>query len=232
MVNARTAIHSLKLLPVLLFITITGGAIDAGAALIDRGGGLIYDNALNITWLQDASLAVTSGYDNDGLMTAAEAVAWAESLVYQGYTDWRLPSARNFNGSDPVYGWNRKTNEMGHLYYVELANSATMDVFDLSGLDHTGPFLNLQAFRYWSGTPYYLSPDFWWYFNFGSGYQWDAVSTTVGYAWAVREGDSRAAVPLPGSLTLLACGILAAVGIRMANELEARKTGRSGLTNF
>jgi len=27
------------------------------AVLIDRGGGLIYDTVLNITWLQDASLA-------------------------------------------------------------------------------------------------------------------------------------------------------------------------------
>ena len=28
------------------------------AALIDRGGGLIYDDVLNITWLQDAGYAL------------------------------------------------------------------------------------------------------------------------------------------------------------------------------
>jgi hypothetical protein len=26
-----------------------------GAALVDRGGGLIYDDVLNLTWLQDSS---------------------------------------------------------------------------------------------------------------------------------------------------------------------------------
>ena len=38
------------------------------AALIDRGGGLIYDDVLDITWLQDANYAQTSGYDADGFM--------------------------------------------------------------------------------------------------------------------------------------------------------------------
>jgi len=29
---------------------------------------MIYDDVLNITWLQDADYAQTSGYDPDGLM--------------------------------------------------------------------------------------------------------------------------------------------------------------------
>ena len=33
------------------------------AALIDRGGGLIYDESLDITWLQNANLAAGSVYD-------------------------------------------------------------------------------------------------------------------------------------------------------------------------
>ena len=51
----------------------------ANAALVDRGGGLIYDTDLNITWLADANYAYTSGYDTqdatDGLMTHAYAMA-------------------------------------------------------------------------------------------------------------------------------------------------------------
>ena len=31
------------------------------AALYDRGEGLIYDDVLDITWLQDANYAMTSG---------------------------------------------------------------------------------------------------------------------------------------------------------------------------
>ena len=34
------------------------------ASLIDRGNGLLYDNVLNVTWLQDANYAGTSRYHN------------------------------------------------------------------------------------------------------------------------------------------------------------------------
>ncbi len=64
----------------------------AQATLIDRGNGMLYDTVLDITWLQDANYAKTSGYDSDGLMTWEEAVAWADNLVYGGYDDWRLPT--------------------------------------------------------------------------------------------------------------------------------------------
>ena len=54
----------------------------ANAALIDRGGGLIYDTDRDITWLQDANYAQTSGYDGDGLMNWSAATAWADSDPY------------------------------------------------------------------------------------------------------------------------------------------------------
>ena len=42
-----------------------GVASRAGhAALFDRGGGLIYDSDLDITWLKDGNYAQTSGYTN------------------------------------------------------------------------------------------------------------------------------------------------------------------------
>lgn len=50
----------------LFFFGITG---IANATLYERGGGLIYDDFLAITWLQDANYAQTSGYDSDGKMT-------------------------------------------------------------------------------------------------------------------------------------------------------------------
>ena len=49
-------------------------SFNATAALYDRGNGLIYDDVLDITWLQDANYAQTSGYDNDGKMSWADAV--------------------------------------------------------------------------------------------------------------------------------------------------------------
>ncbi|MBK7674200.1 hypothetical protein [Accumulibacter sp.] len=40
----------------------------AQAMLFDRGGGLIRDDVLKVTWLKDAHCATSSGYDADGRM--------------------------------------------------------------------------------------------------------------------------------------------------------------------
>jgi len=176
-------------IPVSLFLLVI--ASPASALLVDRGGGLFYDTWLDVTWLKDANMAKTSGQSSDGLMTVAEAMKWAEDLVYEGYSDWRLPDAHNLYKSEPRPGWKVRTSELGHLYYDELKNSATMKLEERTGLKKTSPFLNVQPFCYWSGTKYETGSEFWWYFDMGSGYQWDAVVSTRCYAWAVRNGDSR-----------------------------------------
>ena len=84
----------------------------AQAALYDRGGGLVYDDVLNITWLQVANYAktqfTTSGGtlgDADGLMNWSAASTWAANLVYHDsvrnvdYSDWRLPTVSPINGN-------------------------------------------------------------------------------------------------------------------------------------
>ena len=74
----------------------------AQATLWDRGGGLIYDDVLNITWLKDANYAQTSGYDADGRMNWSAANAWAAGLSYFDsvrnvtWTDWRLPTVNPY----------------------------------------------------------------------------------------------------------------------------------------
>ena len=56
-----------------LILALLAGLTFSGAAqstLIDRGGGLIYDTVFDITWLQDANYAKTSGpEDYNGRMT-------------------------------------------------------------------------------------------------------------------------------------------------------------------
>jgi len=75
------------------------------AALIDRGGVLIYDDVLDITWLQDTNYALTNGDDNDGMMDWYEANDWAAGLSYYDavrdvtYDDWRLPTLSPIDGS-------------------------------------------------------------------------------------------------------------------------------------
>lgn len=176
-------------------------AVPADATLIDRGGGLIYDDDLNITWLQDANYASTSGYDADGAMEWPDAVTWADTLVYGGYSDWRLPTLYDGSADSTDFGYNITSSEMGHLFYTELGNN--------SSLTNTGPFTNLQVVTsYWSGTEYALNPDLVWWFSFNDGYQ--RANHGVGnsmYVWAVRSGDSAAAsVPEPSTLLLLAAG--------------------------
>ena len=135
----------------------------ARATLIDRGGGLIYDNALNVTWLQNANYAMTSGYDLDGRMQWAAAVAWAGQLVYGGYDDWRLPEVGPINGSrfnynystngstdyghnisypgrvsprDPAGAYPKSTqNELAYMFYVNLDN---LSRFTTSGARRSG----------------------------------------------------------------------------------------------
>lgn len=105
----------------------------ASAALYDRGGGMIYDSELDITWLQDANYALTSGYipsgygsDYGGAMGYDQATAWVDSLTYGGYSDWRLPSAISNGGNGtPIAGY-YTGSELDHLF-LELGNKPLVD---------------------------------------------------------------------------------------------------------
>ena len=125
----------------------TAGMLASGvaqAALFDRGGGLIYDDVLNVTWLQDANYAKTqytnsSGSlgDSDGRMNWIAANTWAANLSFHDvvrnvdYTDWRLannsPVGANWNyNNSPAgttdYGYNitSPNSELSYMYHVNL----------------------------------------------------------------------------------------------------------------
>ncbi len=51
----------------LLLTSVMLGLAPAHAALHDRGCGLVYDDVLNVTWLQNVTLAAGSPYDDDYL---------------------------------------------------------------------------------------------------------------------------------------------------------------------
>ncbi|MBU1191586.1 MAG: VCBS repeat-containing protein [Gammaproteobacteria bacterium] len=183
------------------------------SALVDRGGGLIYDTSRNITWLQDANYAKTSGYDADGLMTWSEAVTWAANLSYfdsvRGvvYDNWRLPNALNADGSGPCYGYNCIDSEMGHLYS---ADSIRRDNAVLS----SGPFKNFKGSSYWYSTPV-AGDAIAWLFTFGIGmqnYTGPTASMLTSFAWAVREGD----VAIPASSSIRFSDVTNITGINHA----------------
>jgi len=216
----------LALLAVLLL-----SAVPAFAGLINRGNGLIYDTTLNITWLQDANYAMTSGTalpcapgarecnPAAGNMPWDQANAWANQLVYGGYDGWRLPDAHNQDGTGPDITPS-PGSEMGHMFYNNLGGRRGAfpgaEFIDENG--NVVSFLNLSSGdTWWLGDEWDDGSISAWYFVIGygesSGNQYGMEKWRARYAWAVHDGDIGAvSVPDPGS-TLLLFGI-SLVGLR------------------
>jgi hypothetical protein len=142
------------ILALLVGLALSGAA---QATLIDRGGGLIYDSVLNVTWLQNANLAATntfgvSGINANGSMTWNTAQSWITAMNtadYLGYSDWRLPTMidTGTSGCNSAYsgtdcGYNVQTasggttySELATMYYVDLGLKG---YFDTSGNPQSG----------------------------------------------------------------------------------------------
>lgn len=228
----------------LLLITLTT-SITAKAGLIDRGNGMIYDDVLDITWLQDANYMSTSGYAEtnkhghsftidhilpNGTTSWNPAFLWADSLVYMGYNDWRLPTVVR-GGND---GW-IESSELLHMFQVNLGNKCKL--YDCSSEETNTNFVDaingkLTSFYnieehiegYWTGTKYTHSYEY----DVDSGgfiitavhdikeaFYYDKPNSSVGVSimknslgsWAVRDGDV-AQVPEPSTLAIFALGMI------------------------
>lgn len=203
------------LLGVLLMVV--GLFAPAHAALVDMSDGTIYDTDTQLSWLKDANTA--------GAMTWEDANTWVASLNagsgFAGFTNWRLPATAQpdtscSNQFDPGSGFPIQwfgfncTSEMAYLYYTELGNAAG------GPLSNTGPFTNLQAGRYWSGTEYVASPDGAWAFGFGDGSQNINHKDGFNYALAVRPGsrilNPATAVPALGTMGSIIFMVFAGLG--------------------
>jgi hypothetical protein len=165
----------------------TAGLLTSGAAqaeLIDRGGGLLYDDVLNVTWLQDANYAKTSGYDADGAMNWTAANTWASGLnisrfAGESLTGWRLaantPVGADWNFGESYDGsTDRGCNitsphsELSYMYYVNLSlrgfwspSGGVQPGWGIfrngtgwRGQANVGLVKNLQSRYYWSGTAF------------------------------------------------------------------------------
>ncbi len=196
-------------------------ATGAQAALINRGGGMVYDDVLNITWLSDWNYAQTSNYAAFGRMTQPDAHDWAQALLYGGYDDWRLPSTGQPDAScsathEPGFGFptqylgfNCTGSEMGHLFYADLGGNAGESVHDATGdtaqeIANFAMFVNVHSFNYWSGTIPDSFAGLRWTFSMFDGEQdtTGANGSTL-RAVAVRPGDVVNQVSAPPTLALL-----------------------------
>lgn len=131
----------------------------ASAALFDRGNGLIYDSVLDVTWMQDASYAGAGPlYTQDGAM------AWADSLSYGGFDDWRLPSTLNVDPSCSTDDTSKRYltltpcsgGELGHLIYEEglVYQPGDSDLTPNLSFGSLGLFENVYSNGYWTSEEY------------------------------------------------------------------------------
>lgn len=87
-----------------MLLVCLAGIGSAQATLVDRGGGMVYDDVNNVTWLQDWFMPGTS-------MDWYAAQTWAGDLAFGGHDDWRLPSITEFD---------TLTTQSGNLWFTPL----------------------------------------------------------------------------------------------------------------
>ena len=197
-----------KWVAVLLLST---GAVQGEAALSEPVDGMVYDDVLNLCWLQDVS--------RSGPLTWANAVAWAEGLEHGGHSDWRLA---RMSSSSPTTSITTCTamneeacrtsgNELGYMFFYNLPGY-------LPKTGNQGPFTNIPSLI-WSDTEHASLPYLAWVFNAYYGHQPLGDKGFQHYAWAVRSGQCRVAPkPIP---TVSAWG-LGLLGLLLAGLARAR----------
>lgn len=237
-----------NILAALLVVVLTSISGIAQATLIDRGSGLLYDDVLKITWLQDANYAKTSGYDADGKMSWGEAKTWASNLVFHDaarnidLSDWRL--AKNSPEGHPFhYGWwfavgddeptGGPHSELSFMYYANLGLAGYQNNFgawkynfgifgngSVVGQNNVGLVLNLQAGEYLSDAdPEPYPYNRPWTFNTNDGNHDLRLLYDPYFAWAVRDGDVAAFASIPEPGT----STLAFAGLGLIGALARRR---------
>lgn len=177
-----------------VFLTVLVFSAFANAALVNNGGGLIYDTDLNITW-----------YDAPAIGKSwQEAMDWAANLTIGGTVagSWRLPTTPGTSQGFLQEG------EWAHLYYHELINH-------IGGAPHNiYPFANLITMGYyWLDKEVGTGPDgSAWAFHVADGAQ---IISQKGNSWAsyyyavgIHDGNVGAPVPIPSAILLFAPGLV------------------------
>ncbi len=189
-----------KTLLALALISSVAATSTAHASLFDRGNGMIYDDIEDITWTVNANI--------NGLMTWDQAVAWADNLVLDDYSDWRLPTI-----IPSTTRYNHAESEMDELFYSELGGTAGVSIVTThSNNAYYNLFTNIQSHNYWSGTEYAPPSSAAWSFATNDGGQGSGFKNTLNYAWAVRAGDVSS-VPVPGAIWMFGSGLIGLTGL-------------------
>lgn len=152
------------------------------------------------------------------------------------YDNWRLPAVNPVNGvsfnynqslngsTDRAYNVSApgsvfaggKGSEIAYLFYNTLGNKSLCkpetSTFGCDGPQpgwgelKSGPFSNMSANLYWTGTAYAPRPGEAWNIDFNFGAQSSNLMGAGMYAWAVTQGDV-AAVPEADTWAMLLAGL-------------------------
>jgi len=175
------------------------GAGAVQAALSEPVDGMVYDDVLDLCWLQDASASGERSWD--------AAVAWAENLEFGGHDDWRLAQMSSTSPTQSITecvgtdepACRTSGNELGYMFWHN----------DITTVNQ-GPFTNIPSLI-WSGTGF--STTFAWFLNADDGSQVIDGKRSSFVGWAVRPGQCRdapapvAAQPVP-AVSALGLGLL------------------------
>ena len=172
----------------------------AFATLIDRGGGLLYDDEQDITWLADFNPSKTLGGEArfywDDAFNFIDNFTYYDSVRDVTWDDWRMPTLERVDPACSEYGTfaspddsplpmglNCENSELSHLFYQDLGGVATRPINEFSN-SNTDYFLNLpdqtrggdNSYLFWTGDDYYINSDFYFItdrdiaFGFSFGY--------------------------------------------------------------
>lgn len=189
----------------------------------------------------DNNFGVT-GINVDGTMAWETGFEWINALNsnnYLGYSSWRMPTVDPVNGVSFEYtvsydgstdrGFNNTStaNELSHLYYTSLGNigycttnnatGSSPDTCETAavgewGLQNTGPFGDMQAFRYWTDTENNLNDTRAFDMDFTFGQIGTGGKGGGKHVWAVLDG-APTEVPLPAASWLFVTGLIGLIGV-------------------
>mgnify|MGYP003573512419 CR=1 FL=1 len=202
-------------------------AIPSHAALVDNGGGLIYDTVLDITWAQTGP---------DGGLTWPDAKSYAAGLTLGGVSGWRLPYASVAAGPGGLVPIGTpvdcstaseadcRDNEMGYMFYQNLGGTLGTSIDEPNGgNDNRDLFPGLlpnNVVSFWNDQDIETNGAATWVFDFANDGSNVAIagsndsqlkSQSMG-AWAVHDGNVSP-VPVPAAVWLFGSGLLGLIGM-------------------